>query len=97
MFHKISEAAEYIKKQKMAQPKSESFWVQSLGAFVDSLEWKQQTVPYSEIPYFHETTVEGHEGRPILGRVEGKDVIIQQKPSPCLRKRPSNARGRLSN
>ena len=95
MFHKISEAAEYIKKQKNTQPKIGIVLGSCLGAFVDSLE-EATTVPYSEIPYFHETTVEGHEGRLILGRVEGKDVIIQQVPSPCLR-RPSNARGRLSN
>lgn len=77
MFHKITEAAEYIKKQKNVQPKMGIVLGSGLGAFVDSVE-DATVVPYSDIPHFHETTVEGHEGRLILGKVEGKDVIIQQ-------------------
>jgi purine-nucleoside phosphorylase len=77
MFHKISEAAEYIKKQKNVQPKIGIVLGSGLGAFVDSVE-DATVVPYSDIPHFHETTVEGHEGRLIIGKVEGKDVIIQQ-------------------
>lgn len=77
MFHKITEAAQYIQKQKAMTPKIGIVLGSGLGDFVNSVE-DATIIPYSEIPHFHETTVEGHEGRLILGKIEGKEVLIQQ-------------------
>lgn len=35
-------------------------------------------IPYSEIPHFPATSVEGHVGRLILGQLEGKPVAVMQ-------------------
>jgi purine-nucleoside phosphorylase len=48
-----------------------------LGAFADSLE-DALAVPYAEITGFARSTVEGHAGRLVLGRVEGVPVIVMQ-------------------
>lgn len=77
MFHLIAEAAEFIQKQKTSHPKVGIVLGSGLGAFVDGIE-DPFVIPYSDIPNFHETTVEGHEGRLILGKVEGVEVIVQQ-------------------
>ncbi|MDQ1558511.1 MAG: purine-nucleoside phosphorylase [Pyrinomonadaceae bacterium] len=48
-----------------------------LGAFADDLE-DATVIPYEEIPGFARSTVEGHAGRLVVGRVAGTPVIVQQ-------------------
>ena len=48
-----------------------------LGAFADSLD-DPLAVPYADIPGFARSTVEGHAGRLVLGRVEGTPVAVMQ-------------------
>jgi purine-nucleoside phosphorylase len=48
-----------------------------LGAFADDLE-NAVAIPYSEIPGFARSTVEGHAGRLVLGHVEGTPVAAMQ-------------------
>ncbi|HEX8458463.1 MAG TPA: purine-nucleoside phosphorylase [Pyrinomonadaceae bacterium] len=48
-----------------------------LGAFADDLE-AAVAIPYEEIPGFARSTVEGHAGRLVVGRVAGAAVVVQQ-------------------
>lgn len=48
-----------------------------LGAFADELE-DATAIPYEEIPGFARSTVEGHAGRLVLGKVGGAPVVILQ-------------------
>jgi purine-nucleoside phosphorylase len=48
-----------------------------LGAFADDLE-DALAIPYEEIPGFARSTVEGHAGRLVLGRVGGTSVVALQ-------------------
>ena len=48
-----------------------------LGAFADELEGAE-AIPYSEVPGFARSTVEGHAGRLVLGRVGGVYVAAMQ-------------------
>jgi purine-nucleoside phosphorylase len=48
-----------------------------LGAFADDLE-DAVAIPYEEIPGFARSTVEGHAGRLVAGRVAGVPVVVQQ-------------------
>jgi purine-nucleoside phosphorylase len=48
-----------------------------LGAFADDLE-DSVAVPYDEIPGFARSTVEGHAGRMVLGRVGGVALAAMQ-------------------
>ena len=48
-----------------------------LGAFADDLE-DATAIPYEEIPGFASSTVEGHAGRMVLGKIEGVPVAVMQ-------------------
>jgi purine-nucleoside phosphorylase len=48
-----------------------------LGAFADDLE-EAVSIPYEEIPGFARSTVEGHAGRLVLGKIEGAPVAVMQ-------------------
>jgi purine-nucleoside phosphorylase len=48
-----------------------------LGTFADELQ-DAVAIPYEEIPGFSRSTVEGHAGRLVLGRVEGVPVLAMQ-------------------
>lgn len=48
-----------------------------LGKLADEIEITQ-AIPYSEIPNFPVSTVEGHSGKLILGRLGGKDIMAMQ-------------------
>lgn len=48
-----------------------------LGALADQIE-AEAAIPYGEIPGFPRSTVAGHAGRLILGRLEGKPVVAMQ-------------------
>ena len=48
-----------------------------LGAFADDIE-DPTSLPYTEIPGFARSTVEGHAGRLVLGKVEGTPVVAMQ-------------------
>ncbi len=48
-----------------------------LGKLADEIEIVS-AIPYSEIPNFPVSTVEGHSGQLILGRLGGKDIMAMQ-------------------
>lgn len=48
-----------------------------LGAVADRIE-DAITIPYSDIPHFHGTTVEGHSGKLILGKFHGVPSVFLQ-------------------
>ncbi len=48
-----------------------------LGAFAETLADKT-IIPYEEIPDFARSTVEGHEGRLVIGKLENKTVAVMQ-------------------
>ena len=75
MYEQLASAAEYIQSIAKNPPKVGIVLGSGLGTFIDSVE-NAQFIPYSDIPFFQNTTVEGHEGRLILGTVEGIEVAI---------------------
>lgn len=77
MYEKMIKSAEYIKSKSKFNPKVGIILGSGLGVFVDQIENKT-IIPYTEIPYFKKTTVEGHEGRLIIGKVKGVDVVALQ-------------------
>ena len=58
-------------------PKTAIILGTGLGALVDHIEDKQY-IPYSEIPNFPVSTVEGHSGNLIFGTLGGKRVMAMQ-------------------
>ena len=77
MYDKMIKSAEFIKSKTKANPKVGIILGSGLGVFVDQIQDKV-IIPYTEIPNFKKTTVEGHEGRLIIGKVKGVEVVALQ-------------------
>lgn len=75
--NKIFEAADFIRSQTSIKPKVGIVLGSGLGIYVDQIQNKQ-IIPYQDIPHFKRTSVEGHEGRLILGEVHGVPVAALQ-------------------
>ncbi|MEC0172962.1 purine-nucleoside phosphorylase [Paenibacillus graminis] len=74
----VKEAAEYIQAKLGAYaPKIGLILGSGLGDLGDQIE-DAVYLPYEEIPHFPRSTVEGHAGRFVIGKLEGKDVMIMQ-------------------
>ena len=48
-----------------------------LGGFADQVEYAA-VVPYQELPNWPISTVPGHQGRLVSGKLEGKPVVVMQ-------------------
>lgn len=74
----VKEAAEYIRSKFGAYTPGIGLILGSgLGDLGDQIE-DAVYLPYEEIPHFPRSTVEGHAGRFVIGKLEGKDVMIMQ-------------------
>ena len=77
-YDQVAEAAAYLKERLGALGAQVGIVLGSgLGAAAEAVE-DAKTVPYSEIPHFPQSTVEGHSGRIVAGRLGGAPVIIMQ-------------------
>lgn len=71
----LKETLHYLQSKGIANPKVGIVLGSGLGKLVDEIEIEQE-IPYSEIPYFPESTVESHSGKLIYGTLSGKKVIV---------------------
>jgi purine-nucleoside phosphorylase len=76
-YEKAAEAAAYIKSKYSDECKAAIVLGSGLGAFADELT-NAVGIPYEEIPGFARSTVEGHAGRLVLGKIDGVPVAVQQ-------------------
>ncbi len=72
---KIQNAFQYLKTKTTLSPEIGIVLGSGLGALANSIE-KALSIPFSEIPHFPVSTVEGHEGNLIFGVLEGKSVML---------------------
>lgn len=77
MLEKIKETAAHIAAQVTDIPDTAIILGTGLGSLVDNIE-NAQYIPYSTIPNFPVSTVEGHSGNLIFGTLAGKRVIAMQ-------------------
>ena len=77
IFDRAQTSGQYI-QQRLQSPIDLAIVLGSgLGAFADAL-LDPIIIPYEEIPDFARSTVEGHAGRMVIGRLEGKTVAVMQ-------------------
>lgn len=77
VMQKILEASQYIQSKITTKPKIGIVLGSGLGIYVDRIQNKI-VIPYQDIPHFKRTSVEGHEGRLIIGEVHGVTVAALQ-------------------
>lgn len=76
-YDRATRAANFIREQYKSELEIGIVLGSGLGAFADKIE-ESVKIPYAEIPHFARSTVEGHAGRLVLGKVEGVNVVAMQ-------------------
>ncbi len=77
MYEKIKQTAEFIKSKTTLSPKTGIVLGTGLGNLVEKIEIEAE-IEYSEIPNFPVSTVKGHQGRLIIGKLQGTEVLAMQ-------------------
>ena len=77
IYTQAQNAADFIKSRFPLQPKLALILGSGLGDFASQVK-SAVTIPYSEIPYFPQSTVAGHSGKLILGEIGGVPVAVMQ-------------------
>ncbi|KKI93084.1 purine nucleoside phosphorylase [Bacillus sp. SA1-12] len=76
-YENIKEAASYLKEKYQETPKIGLILGSGLGVLADEIE-QPVKIPYHEIPNFPVSTVEGHAGQLVFGRLNGANVVAMQ-------------------
>lgn len=77
-FDEVSAAADFVRTRLSAlQPQIGIVLGSGLGAAADAVS-NAVSIPYSEIPNFPQSTVEGHSGRLVAGTLKGVPVVVMQ-------------------
>ena len=77
IYQKIKEAVETIQARTSIKPEIGLILGSGLGAVADQVT-ESFSLPYGNIPHFYQTTIEGHPGQIILGKIQGVPVAILQ-------------------
>lgn len=73
----MNKSIDYIKGKIKNQPEIGIVLGSGLGDFADSIEDKIE-IPYTEIPGFPVSTVKGHDGKLIFGKINSKEVCVMK-------------------
>ncbi len=73
----IERATEYIRGRVSLKPRVGLILGSGLGQMVDAVE-DQTAILFKEIPGWPVTTVQGHEGRLVFGKLENVPVVVMQ-------------------
>lgn len=73
----IDRIADFIRSRSSNQPKVGIILGSGLGALAKSVEFST-AIPYNEIPEWPVSTVIGHQGQLVFGKLEDKDVVVMQ-------------------
>lgn len=73
----IREAADFIRSKTKILPKVGLILGSGLGVLADHIE-EAVSIPYSDIPYFPQSTVEGHAGELMIGTLNGAPVVLMK-------------------
>jgi purine-nucleoside phosphorylase len=77
LLNKINESTTYIKSKIKIEPKIGLILGSGLGSLAEEIE-DATIIKYEEIPNFPISTVEGHKGQLVIGKLQGKNAIAMQ-------------------
>ena len=77
MCEKIQETAAWLKQRMTTHPQTAIILGTGLGQLASEIT-DAYTFPYSDIPNFPQSTVEGHAGKLIFGILGGKDIMAME-------------------
>jgi len=73
----IDEAVEAIRSRTEGRPRVGIILGSGLNDLANSVQ-DAVIIPYAEIPYWPQSTVQGHAGRLVIGELEGQPVMVMQ-------------------
>ncbi len=76
-YENIIESSDFIRGKITETPKIGVVLGSGLGALVDVMEDKE-VIPYSEIPHFPQSHVEGHAGNLVFGNIGSQRIAAMQ-------------------
>lgn len=74
MLEKIKKTADFLKERMHTQPETAIILGTGLGSLANEITEKYE-IKYEEIPNFPVSTVEGHSGKLIFGKLGNKDIM----------------------
>ena len=77
MLERIQETAAFLKGKMHTCPETAIILGTGLGSLVNEITDKYE-ISYKDIPHFPLSTVEGHSGKLIFGKLGGKDIMAMQ-------------------
>jgi purine-nucleoside phosphorylase len=77
LIERLRESKRAIESNLTSLPRTAVILGSGLGPFADQLD-AAVTIECREIPHYPVSTVEGHRGRWVFGRVEGVDLLVMQ-------------------
>ena len=77
MLERIQETADFLKSKMHAHPETAIILGTGLGSLVNEITDKYE-IGYETIPNFPVSTVEGHSGKLIFGKLGNKDIMAMQ-------------------
>ncbi len=76
-YENVCASAEYIRSKTSLRPNIAIILGSGLGGLVDAME-DRVVIPYAEIPNFPQSSVEGHAGNLVIGKIGGETVAAMQ-------------------
>jgi purine-nucleoside phosphorylase len=73
----IDEAVQTLQARLTCQPRIALILGSGLGSLAETIE-KPEIIPFGDIPYWPVSTVVGHMGRLVIGRLQSRDVLVMQ-------------------
>ena len=73
----VSAAADFIRERTSHRPHVGLILGSGLGPLADQVQ-EADSIPFDQIPHFPVSTVAGHSGRLVIGRLEGQSVLVMQ-------------------
>ncbi len=73
----IDEVVAAIQSQTRYQPKVALILGSGLGSVADAVE-DADSIPYASLPHWPKSTVHGHAGRLVIGKLQGQVVMVMQ-------------------
>jgi len=73
----IDQAADFLRTRLSAIPRIGLILGTGLGSLAEEVE-NPLVLPYSEIPFWPQSTVAGHKGRLVVGKLTGQQVMVLQ-------------------
>ena len=75
LLEQLTETADYIRTKYSIQPAIGIVLGSGLGNFVNEMQVECE-IDYKELPHFPVSTVKGHSGKLIFGKMDGRSVVV---------------------